>query len=290
MPHVITLPPSTPHSNWPTGVPHPEPTDRRHPHTLCLTLIQDAATHAEMQSRVYQELHQRRQAAARITGADTDRTAFVTGLLEDTLLIHDARTSFLANVRRAGITGALFELAAEEATATVLRAAFRRTTDLLNWQADLAPLAGWWGHQAMYEYNNSARRSDERRVGYHRSSGTVLTFTSDHQPGEDGTLHPVVIVDETADPADRYERAQATADLRALLARAEGHPALNHLRDWLAADALNPEQPVTFRDGRARLVWAYGAQQALAERLSVTTRTLRNRARDVEALLDTLAA
>ncbi|MFC6751733.1 hypothetical protein [Deinococcus aquaticus] len=95
-----------------------------------------------MQSRVYQELHQRRQAAARITGADADRTAFVTGLLEDTLLIHDARTSFLANVRRAGITGALFELAAEEATATVLRAAFRRTTDLLNWQADLAPSPG----------------------------------------------------------------------------------------------------------------------------------------------------
>ncbi|GGL77756.1 hypothetical protein GCM10010840_14560 [Deinococcus aerolatus] len=243
-----------------------------------------------MQSRVYQELHQRRQATALVTGADAERTAFVTGLLEDALLIQDARTSFLANVRRAGITGPMFHLAAEEATATVLRAAFRRTDDLLNWREHLAPLAGWWGLQAMYEYNNSGRRHDERLVGYHRSSGTVLTLVSDHQPDEDGVLQPLPLVDEAADPAQRYERQVAATGLHVLLATAGEHPALKHLRDWLAAHALNADCPVTFHNGLASLSWAYGQQQALATRLGVSTRTLRNRAREVEALLTTLAA
>lgn len=274
----------------PLDLPHAPPVDACLPAGPRRILFPDAATSAEMQSRVHQELHQRRLAAARITGSQADRTAFVTGLLEDTLLLQDACASFLANARRAGIHGDLFTLAAEEATATVLRTAFRRTDDLLDWQETRAPLAGWWGLQALYDYNNDGRRQAERRVGYRRSSNTQVNIISDHQPDDSGTLQALPLPDESADPAERYERAQASADLEALLACANGHPALAHLREWLEADALNADAPVTFKDGQAHLTWRYGAQQSLAQRLGVTTRTLRNRVRAVEALLVALAA
>lgn len=258
---------------------------------LSLRLFPDAATDAEMQSRVHQESHRRRQAAALVTGTAAARDAFLTGLLEDDLLVGDARASFLAHLRRDGVGGGtpLFVLAAEEALATVLRAAFERLDDLLAWEEGRAPLAGWWGLQALYAYNNDGRRLAERRCGYRRSSGETVLVLSDHQPDEAGILQPLGLPDEAADPALRFERAHAAAELEALLAHAEGQPALAWLRAWLEADALNPDAPVTFEGNQARLAWRYGAQQAVAGREGVTTRTLRNRAREVEALLAALA-
>ena len=253
--------------------------------------LHDAATDAEMQSRVTQEYHQRRQTAARITGADAERTAFLTGLIEDDLLVQDARASFLAHLRRDGITpgSPLFDLAAEEALPTVLRAAFRRLDDLLHWEADRAPLAGWWGLQALYEYNNDGRRQAERRAGFQRSTGQTVVILSDHQPDAAGTLQALPLPDTDADPAERYERQHAAEELDALFQQAEGDPALAWLREWLSADALHAEKPVTFHGGAAQLAWRYGAQQAMATRQNVTTRTLRNHAREVERLLCRLA-
>lgn len=242
-----------------------------------------------MHSRFQQEAHQRRLAAALVTGTDTDRTAFLTGLLHDDQLVQDARASFVAHLRREGLTGPLLALAAEDSLGTVLNASFHRLDDLLAWRSDRAPLAGWWGLQALYEFNNNGRRFAERGCGYHRASGETLLFVSDHQPDEAGTMQPLPLADEAADPAIRFERAHAAADLEALMARAEGHPALTWLRDWVAADALHSTEPVTFDGSTARLSWRYGAQQALASHLGVTSRTLRNRARDVEALLLTLS-
>lgn len=256
---------------------------------LPLILYPDAATDAEMQSRVYQELHQRRQAAARVTGGEPERTAFITGLLEDDLLVQDARRSFLAHLRRSGVTERLFAAAADVATEVVLRAAFRRTGDLLQWNPDVAPLAGWWGQQALFEYNNDGRRFAERSAGYRRGARTNVTLVSaDALPVGEDEPAALDVPDVDADPALRFERYSAGDLLEALFIHCAGDPALVDLRVWLAADALHEDAPVSFSVDGARVAWRRSGQQDAAALQGVTPRTIRNRARAVETLLERL--
>ncbi|THF70989.1 hypothetical protein E7T06_05345 [Deinococcus sp. Arct2-2] len=229
--------------------------------------------------------HQRRQTAALITGAEAERAAFLDGLLEDADLCQGARRGFLKLLQRQGVSGALFTLAAEDALCTVLRAAFRRLDALLQWDAAQAPLAAWWGQQALFEFNNDGRRQAEKQSGYWRSSGDTYVLGTDHVLTDEGEWQLLDWADEQADPADGYERRTAPAELERLLRLASDSQAAQWLRVWLAADALHEEQPLTVSHGTAQLVWRHGQQQTVAATEGVSTRTLRTRTRRVEQML-----
>lgn len=238
-----------------------------------------------MQSRFSQELHQRRQTAALVTRGTVEREAFIAGMLSDTQLTADAISSFLAHLRRSEVSGPLFSLAAAEARGVVLRTAYRRCDDLLCWQAARSPLAGWWGLQASFEYNNDGRRFAEGLYGYVRSTRQTFALESDTQVTEPGVLAFTALVDEAADPALRFERSNASQELYNLLALAVDSTAAAWLREWLDADALDRNEPVVFSASGARLSWHYGAQRSVASSHGVTERTLRNRSRRVELML-----
>ncbi|AFD28113.1 hypothetical protein [Deinococcus gobiensis] len=242
-----------------------------------------------MQSRFFQELHQRRQAAALVTQGAVEREAFITGLLSDTQLVADAVSAFLARLKQSQVSGPLFSLAVIEARSVVLRTAHRRCDDLLSWQEVRSPLAGWWGLQASFEYNNDGRRFAEGLCGYLRSTRETFALDSDHHVTEAGDLAFVTLVDDHADPALRFERSNASRELYALLSLACDSTAAAWLRDWLRVDALDRDEPVVFSSHGARLCWHYGAQRSLASDQGVTERTLRNRSRRVELMLSGVA-
>ena len=256
---------------------------------ISLTLASYDSPALDMQSRFMQEFHQRRQAAALVTQGAEEREAFITGLLSDTQLTTDAVRTFLARLKQSQVSGPLLVLAITEARSVVLRTAYRRCDDLLAWEVARSPLAGWWGLQAYFEYNNDGRRFAEGLCGYLRSTRETFTLDADHRTSEDGDLVLIPLVDDDADPAVRFERLNAPRDLDALLRRAEVVPASLWLREWLAVDALDHDAPVVFRDSGARLSWHYGAQRTLAAEQGVTERTLRNRSRRVELMLTELA-
>ncbi|SEJ92979.1 hypothetical protein SAMN04488058_1407 [Deinococcus reticulitermitis] len=235
--------------------------------------------------------HRARLTAALVTGTALDRQAFLEGLLQDAALCEEARRSFLSQLQRRGIHGTLFALAAEESLCTVLRAAFRRLDQVLLWDAGRGPLAAWWGLQATFEFNNDGRRQAERACGLRRSASATeaVTFTPLYAADEAGEETALDLCDPGSDPALRFE-AQEEADHAAALlgkwlSRTADRQTQGWLEDWLAAEVLEAQAPVTILEGQVKLSWRYGAQLRLAGREQVSDRTLRNRARKVEQAL-----
>ncbi|WP_339098193.1 hypothetical protein ACINK0_17620 (plasmid) [Deinococcus sp. VB343] len=247
-----------------------------------------------MQSRVpnhYSETdpfcdHARRLAAARILGTSDAKNAFLEHLLQDASICEAARRSFLKQLQLKGIQGALFDLALEDSLCIVLRAAFRRLEHLLLWDGKRSSLASWWGLQATFEFNNDGRRQAEQTCGvWRRADGkTNLHMMSLDAPKEDSEI---VVPDESGDPAMRWE-SQEENPLQNLQARLEGivdARRLSWLLDWLKKEALDATQPLVVSPEGIKLRWAYGAQARLAALEGVSDRTLRNRAKQVEAAL-----
>ena len=240
-----------------------------------------------MQSRVpeHHEFHQRLLTAARLTNSEADRQAFLSGLLEDSELCQAARRSFLKQLVIQGISGPLLEQAAQDSLCTVLRTAFRRLDTLLLWDAQRGSLATWWGQQAMFEFNNDGRRQAERTCGIWRSTGETYRLDALTWISAEGELMETECCDEQSDPAERHERRIAGSFLEQLLRAGQDTQAATWLREWTAADALHPDQPLHVVDGAAQLTWRYGAQREVAAQTGVTARTLRTRTRRVERLL-----
>ena len=240
---------------------------------------------AEMQSRVQNqhEFHQRRLTAARLSGSEADRQAFLSGLLEDAELCQAARRSFLKQLQAQGLSGKMLALAEDESLCIVLRSAFRRLNDLLLWDAARASLPRWWGLQATFEFNNDGRRQAERASGFWRSTGE--TYQMDAIAAGDAEAESLELPDADSDPAVRYERRCASFLLTEVLRGGGNAQAASWLQEWLNADALHSGQPLVIDGGGARLVWRYGAQGALAAQQGISARTLRTRSRQVEQFL-----
>lgn len=201
----------------------------------------------------------RRQAVALVGDQAEAQQTFIAGLLEHALLIEHARRAYLALLRRRGWTGALYEAAAEDSLSTVLRTPFRRTEELLAWRPAKGSLATWWAQQALFEFNNDGRRFAERTQGLRRGSDERLHFVIDTELDEHGFPWPSTLVDEGADPAERYEQAADDAALRSALVQDGETEHLALLQHWLAEDALHATEPVCLNTGQVQLRWRYGA-------------------------------
>lgn len=234
------------------------------------------------------ELHQYRQAAALISSREAERHAFLNGLLEDGDLCEGARRSFLKQLQAQQTPAALFQLAAEDSLCITLRAAFRRLDTLLTWDIEKGELATWWGRQALFEFNNDGRRHAEKSCGFWRSTGEQFGLLPTESLNEAGEPLGLRLVDPQGDPADRLERKDAEALLSAVLNQAPDRQATHWLRQWLDADALHDDKPLSLTATGPRLAWKYGAQRQVAATEGVSDRTLRTRTRRVEAMLSGL--
>lgn len=229
--------------------------------------------------------HARRLAAARVLGTPGARNTFLEQLLQDADICDAARRSFLKRLQET-IQGPLFDLAAEEALCTILRTAFRRLDHLLLWDPKRSSLVSWWSFQATFEFNNDGRRQAEQACGvWRRANGkTTLELVSLDSPDSPADL---AAPDGLGDPAARWEHQQDNVRQK-LQDQLEGtiDPRLVlWLRGWLEKEALDAAQPLIRSPEGVKLRWAYGAQGRLAALEGVSDRTLRNRAKLVEAAL-----
>lgn len=244
-----------------------------------------------MQSRVTTlnpEHLQRLLTAYRVTPDAHARQDALNAIAGDETLVAAAERALTARLaRRYEHDDRMRRHAAEDAHALVLGALHARLDHLCAWRPDVADFPAFLALHAEYHFNNTQRDFCERTLGRRRNAEllplTPLTFTN-----EDGEEVERVPLDAAPGPEDAYEQALLRAQARALLTSAGPHAAF--LRALVEGDCLDEHAPVSLEGGALRLNWRYGTQKALAARLGVTDRTLRNRVRALEAWLEGLRA
>lgn len=223
----------------------------------------------------------------RLSGCPMAREEALTWLLTHTQLMGAVKKQALGELRaRLGADSPAYHLVRENMDSTIGCALVVRFDHLVLFDPEVSSLAGFVARQVVYYHNDHERDFVNRSVGYVRGSQEAqvsfcgLTFSN--AEGEETELP---LTTEGPSLEEQAERNWELSWLSTALSE-QNDAGVQWLRVFLEHGVLDEDCPAQWtQPGVIQLRWKHQGQKWLAEKLGVTTRTLRNHTKKVEETL-----